>query len=231
MVNPHWLSGAYIVENTAIDYDAEDIVGLGVRPTNIKATGYRAFVGEHPNRTSYFQPVIEKLEYVVPSLVGAAPFLILEGISDYNAFSLAKIDAAELEAFSLMPGGGSGASGPLISLLLGRGERFLVLLDDDAEGRAAAERYRTNWSLSDRQVATLGDLVPEFKGRRLEGLLCSETMELAKVALAMGAKPSKKQIGLYLAEAVAVGKGGAGVGRQAHTDLRRIMTVAAERIG
>src|SRR4051794_3375524 len=39
-------------------------------PTNVKATPYRHFVSEYPNRTSYFQPVIEKLQYVSPDVVG-----------------------------------------------------------------------------------------------------------------------------------------------------------------
>jgi predicted ATPase len=230
MVNPHWLSGAYIVENTAVDYDAEDIVGLGVKPTDIRATNYRAFVGQHPNRTSYFQPVLEKLEYVAPSVLGTAPFLIFEGISDYNAFTLAKSDQKSLSKVSLMPGGGSGASGPLLSLLIGRGEQFIVLLDDDAAGKEAAQRYRENWNLSDRQVVTLGELMPRFRGKRLEGLLCPETEQLAQAAFQVSTKPNKKQLALYLAESVAVGRGASALGKQTQDDLREVIGAAMRHV-
>lgn len=68
MINPRWLSGAYIVENTALDYDVGDSFGLTTKPTDIKATSYREFVSSYPLRSSYFQPVIEKLEYVTPEI-------------------------------------------------------------------------------------------------------------------------------------------------------------------
>jgi hypothetical protein len=83
MINPRWLSGAFIIENAALDYDSDDAFGLTTKPTNIKATSYRDFVSQYPNRTSYFQPVIEKLEYVSPAVIGNAPFVIVEGITDY----------------------------------------------------------------------------------------------------------------------------------------------------
>jgi predicted ATPase len=204
MINPQWLSGAYIVENTAIDYDSEDdIVGLGVKPTNIKATTYREFVGTHPHRQSYFQPVIEKLDYVVPDLIGKSPFLILEGISDYFAFTLAKRKASNLEGLSLMPSGGATSIGALISLLLGRAENFFVLLDDDKEGKEAAERYRSDWGLNIKQVATIGEIFSEHKGKELENLLTKNTEDIIKEHLKITAKPNKKQIKICLAEAVA----------------------------
>ena len=133
MINPQWLSGAYIIENTALDHDSADAFGLSTRPTNIIATSYKQFVAQSPSRTSYFQPVIEKLEYVTPEIVGSAPYLIIEGISDYYALKLVKEICDSEVTISLMPGCGAGASGPLLSLLLGRGEKFIVLLDDATE--------------------------------------------------------------------------------------------------
>jgi predicted ATPase len=160
MINPRWLSGAYIVENTALDYDADDAFNLMAKPTNIRATPYRMFVSQYPSRTSYFQPVIEKLEYVTPEVVGNGPFVIVEGISDYYALRLAFDMRAKPPRFSLMPGCGSGASGPLLSLLLGRGESFLLLVDDDKAGRKEKVRYQSEWCLRPGQVLTVADLDP-----------------------------------------------------------------------
>lgn len=205
MINPKWLSGAYIVENTALDYDSEDAFGLSTKPTNIKATRYRDFVSQYPARTSYFQPVIEKLEYVTPELLGKAPFVIVEGITDYYALRLAKELEGLTTPFALMPGAGAGSSGPLISLLLGRGERFLILLDDDESGRQAALRYREEWYLPATSVQTLADLDPKLSGMRLENLISSATRNLIKTKYASPRNLTKKVIGLYLAETCAIG--------------------------
>ncbi|WP_441255758.1 AAA family ATPase [Tardiphaga sp. 285_C5_N1_2] len=201
MINPHWLSGAYIVENTAIDHDGDDTFGLVTKPTNVVATPYRAFVSNNPNRVSYFQPVIEQLEYITPEIVGSSPFLIVEGITDYYALK-SVYGPKESYPFSLMPGVGAGASGPLISSMLGRGERFLILLDDDVAGRQAKERYSKEWFLGDQNVITLKSVGETFIGAKLESLISAGSK--AAIAERIGkAAPSKKEIGWYLAESCA----------------------------
>ena len=204
MINPRWLSGAYIVENAAIDYDVQDSFELSAKPTNIRATSYREFVSSYPGRSSYFQPVIEKLEYVSPEVLGVAPYLLVEGISDYHALSLAaRLSSKEL-SFRLMPGVGSGSCGPLVSQLIGRGERFAILLDDDKAGRKEAARYTDEWFLPEGTASTLEAVAPEFQGKRIEGLLGPEFIELVKAHLGSDVAPSKRQIGWYLAEMCAL---------------------------
>jgi ABC-type Mn2+/Zn2+ transport system ATPase subunit len=200
MINPRWLSGAYIVENTAIDYDTADSFGLNAKPTNVRATKYKEFISRFPSRSSYFQPVIEKLEYVSPELVGSPPFVVLEGISDYYALRLAMALSNRSYSFRLLPGVGSGASGPLISQMMGRGEDFIVLLDDDKAGKIELERYKSGWHLSNDNVFTLGHVATEFSGMSLEALLGNETFETVAAKLKIKGKPSKKQLGWYLAE-------------------------------
>jgi AAA15 family ATPase/GTPase len=210
MINPRWLSGAYIVENTALDYDSDESFDLTSKPTNILCTPYRQFVSTYPNRSSYFQPVIEQLEYIAPEIIGASPFLIVEGISDYYALRLVQQLSGTLQKISIMPGCGAGASGPLLSWLLGRGERFLLLLDDDTAGRSAAKRYRGEWHLSEELVLTLGEMNSSLKGKKLESLLSDETKAAMKAAtkaeIGKAATMTKKEIGLFLAEACSVGK-------------------------
>jgi predicted ATP-dependent endonuclease of OLD family len=229
MINPRWLSGAYIVENTALDYDADDAFALTTKPTNIIATKYREFVSQHPTRTSYFQPVIEKLEYVTPEIVGSAPFLIVEGITDYYALKFAKNKSSGLETFSIMPGNGAGAAGPLISLLLGRGERFLLLLDDDRAGKMACEKYKEEWFLSESTVQTLGDLHSKFKGMTLERLLSPNTKKMIQSQLQRAKSPSKKEIGLYLSEMSATGAASP-FSKETEGALLEVLTFAATRL-
>lgn len=203
MINPKWLGAAYIIENAALDYDRSENFGLDTKPTNISATPYRRFVSDYPSRSSYFQPVIERLDYVPPDLVGRGPYLVVEGISDYYALELTRKHMNREVGFFIMPGVGSGASDPVISQLMGQGQNFLILLDDDAEGIKAAKRYRDHWYLTTDSVTTLASVDAEFSGLALEKILTSEDIEIIKKGLAISSKPSKKQIGWYLAEACA----------------------------
>ena len=109
MINPKWLGSAYIIENAALDYDKTENFGLDTKPTNIMAPSYRQFISKSPSRSSYFQPVIEKLQYVAPELIGSGPYLIVEGISDYYALELARKSLGKKIRFCLMPGVGSGS--------------------------------------------------------------------------------------------------------------------------
>ncbi|MGZ5545677.1 MAG: AAA family ATPase [Limisphaerales bacterium] len=198
MINPQWLSGAYIVENTAVDYEGGSDFEFSSKPTSIKITKYRDFVSQYPNRTTYFQPVIEKLEYAPPSLIGDAPYVIVEGITDYYALKLAITATKKSFSFTLLPGSGAGSSGPLISLLMGRGERFVLLLDDDKTGQKEMQRYISEWFLTSEHVFTLATVDANFVGQQIEGLLTDDTLKV--IAETNGKNATKKQIGWYLAE-------------------------------
>jgi len=200
MINPRWLGAAYIVENAALDHDGPDNFGLDTKPTNITAIPYRQFVSSFPTRSSYFQPVIEKLEYVPPEIVGSAPYLVVEGISDYYAFTLAKRISGRTYSFNVLPGSGSGASGPVLSQLMAQGQKFALLLDDDSEGRKAAAKYADDWFIGKDKVMTLKSVDKSYGGMAIEKLLGQETIELVQEHLKISDKPSKKQIGWYLSE-------------------------------
>lgn len=200
MINPQWLGAAYIIENEALDYDKSDSFGLDTKPTKIKATPYRQFVSNSPTRSSYFQPVIEKLEYVSPEIVGDGPYLVVEGISDYYALRLAMKTSGKTFSFSIMPGVGSGASAPLISQMMARGQRFLLLLDDDREGKKAADKYKNDWYLTNKEILTLAEIKADFANQALEKVLGPELVTAAKAHLGLSKAPSKQQLGWYLAE-------------------------------
>jgi predicted ATP-dependent endonuclease of OLD family len=203
MINPKWLGAAYIVENAALDYDKSENFGLDTKPTTISATPYRRFVSDYPSRSSYFQPVIERLDYIPPELIGKGPYLIVEGISDYYALELARKHYSNKLDYFIMPGVGSGASDPVISQLMGQAQDFLILLDDDSEGKKAAKRYQEQWYLKEDKVTTIATVGHEFSGIALEKILSTADYEIIKKNLNINSKPSKKQIGWYLAEACA----------------------------
>ena len=75
------------------------------------------------------------------------------------------------EKLSILPGTTASGFDTLISLYLGWGRRFVLLLDDDKEGRRQKKRYIDEWDLLKSQVVTLGEISPDWVGSELEDLL------------------------------------------------------------
>ncbi|QXG48292.1 AAA family ATPase [Pseudomonas viridiflava] len=200
MVDPRWLSGAYIVENRAAKHDDADGYDLEFLPAEIVAIKYKQFINSFPGRTYHFQPVLERLQYIVPEIVGSSPFVIVEGISDYYAFKTASITCDLSIKFTIVPGVGSSALGNLISFLMGRGEKFIVLLDDDRAGREARERYRKKYLLPDQLVITFADIDADYTSWALESLVGEDSLRIVQDKRSLSTLPSKDQYGLYLAE-------------------------------
>ncbi|WP_164854698.1 AAA family ATPase [Devosia sp. 1566] len=207
MIRPEWLSGAYIVENEAIDYDEEANGVLGApKDTSIKVTPYRRFVGENGSRVSYYQPVLERLQYIQPRLDEATAQLLVEGPTDFYALSYVLKRSEWAGRFTVIPGTGSGTLDSLISLALGRANNFLVLLDDDGAGRSASARYREKFYLGSSNVQTLGELDVRFTGAELETFLSGDTLLMVRAKYGNAKKAS---IGHYLAEICALNEEGA----------------------
>jgi predicted ATPase len=63
LINPHWLEGAFIVKNKALNYDDDCDDEYDMSETDISIERYRSFVGKYPNQKTYFQPILDVLEY------------------------------------------------------------------------------------------------------------------------------------------------------------------------
>lgn len=199
MINPDWLNGAHIVENTSINFDeGEDVAGLDTKPTDIKVVRFGQFVSEYPDKKTYFQPVTEKLLYEVSPLIGNGPFLCVEGISDFHMFRYVLINSKKRMKFSIVPGVGAGGFSTSLPALYGIGAKFILLLDDDKKGKLERKRYVEKGLLAESQVYTLGDVYSDAKGKKLETLISSETLGLIKKRF--NGKSGKGQIAMYLAE-------------------------------
>lgn len=196
MIQPEWLSGAYIVENEAIDYDGRDALGAP-EDTNIIATPYRKFVGENGSRISYFQPVIDRLQYNDPQILPNISQIIVEGASDFYAFSYALRRSKHARDLRITPGTGSGSLGTMISLAMSRGNKFSVLLDDDEAGRKSAAKYKDLFFLGSDNVITLSEISKDYKNKAIEYLISKNIK--TKIADMYG-NDKKSTIGNYLSE-------------------------------
>ncbi|MGA9875170.1 MAG: AAA family ATPase [Solirubrobacteraceae bacterium] len=164
LIDVRWLDSAYVVKNAALDsLDFGDYMTTRVGAnTAVSATRYRRFVADHPDQTSYFQPVLDLLDYR-PSLLEPIPSVVLvEGKSDFYLLRYA-IDVLGVPSdVHLVPGTGAGSLAPLIQLHIGWGKSFVVLLDGDKEGRLQQKRYEQSFgSILSGCCVLLSDLCGE----------------------------------------------------------------------
>jgi ABC-type Na+ transport system ATPase subunit NatA len=136
MIEPKWLEQTFIVTNRADDPQASilDEISLDDESLDIKVATYRSFVNEHPNQTSYFQPILDRLEVVPSRFDMRQASIVLEGRSDYYILRYASklLERADLP---LLPGLGAGTLGALVALHVGWNLNFLFLLDGDKQGK------------------------------------------------------------------------------------------------
>ena len=92
--------------------------------TSLSATAYRQFVAEHPDQTSYFQPVLDLLDYRPSQLELVPDVVLVEGKTDFYLLRYAH-ELLDLGGeIKLVPGTGAGALDPLIRLYVGWGQEL-----------------------------------------------------------------------------------------------------------
>ncbi|MCU7851065.1 MAG: ATP-binding protein [Candidatus Thiodiazotropha sp. (ex Monitilora ramsayi)] len=173
MINPRWLENAFIVRNDGLKYEQpESDYEYSSRETNIKVERYRSFVGRNPDKETYFQPILDILDYVPNNLEYIPDAVMVEGKNDFYLLKyFGRALSGDYEDLKILPGSGSGALDSLISLYLGWGRNFLVLLDDDAAGRKELIRYQREWFLGDGRVFTLGAASTDWNNLAIDGLI------------------------------------------------------------
>jgi predicted ATPase len=180
LINIRWLDTAYVVKNAALgSLELSDYLNsrIGAR-TSITVTKYRQFVAQHPDQTSYFQPVLDLLDYR-PSVVEPVPDVILvEGKSDFYILRYMTEVIGVDSKLRFVPGTGAGSLDTLIRLHIGWGKSFLVLLDGDAEGNKQLKRYETEFGpMIKGHCVLLPDVCGDPKIKEAEDLLSQKDKE------------------------------------------------------
>ncbi|WNZ48955.1 AAA family ATPase [Leptolyngbya boryana CZ1] len=141
LINPYWLESAFIVRNKGLEYDEDGLDSF--EPTNIEVQRYRAFISQYPNQYTYYQPILDVLEYRPSNLEAAADVVMVEGKNDFYTLSyFQEVILKNKKRINLLPGSGSGTLDPVIRLYYAWGRKFIVLLDSDAEGKKQKTRYQ-----------------------------------------------------------------------------------------
>lgn len=169
LINPNWLEGAYIVTNDAYDGGEED---YEAKNTNIRLYRYRHFVDQYPQRVSYFQPILDVLEYVPNELDMCNNAIIVEGKTDYYVLNYFFKVILKREDLHLIPGMGCNNADTLISLYNGWGKDFIVLLDSDDAGKTSKKRYEDQFgAIVEGKIITLNDIDSSWKKKNMESIL------------------------------------------------------------
>ena len=79
MIDPKWLENTYIVSNRGMHDTDESMYEYSSRGTDIEILRYREFTSIYPGKESYFQPILNALEYAPSKLEFASDSIFVEG--------------------------------------------------------------------------------------------------------------------------------------------------------
>ena len=160
LINPEWIECAYIVKNMAINYQDDLDFASSDYETDIKLQRYREFVANNPSQTTYFQPILEVLSYRPSALENIPDVVMVEGKNDFYIYNyINKIVFNGKYKLNFLPGTSSSNFELLISLYIGWGRKFILLLDSDDEGKKQKTRYEEIFKISlSNEILTLKDI-------------------------------------------------------------------------
>jgi predicted ATP-dependent endonuclease of OLD family len=213
LINPKWLESTFIVRNKALEYEKDDIDNF--EPTNIEVEKYRTFVSDHPNQHTYYQPILDVLEYRPSNLEAIQDVVMVEGKNDfYTLVYFQDIIISSEQKIALLPGMGSSGLDTAIRLYYAWGRKFIILLDSDEEGKKQKKRYEDLFgSIVANRIFVLEDIDPEWAGFAMEKLFTNDEALAIQKSVYTGEKRFNKKLfnlaiqeNLARANAVAISK-------------------------
>lgn len=202
MIEPKWLEQTFIVSNRTDDPSDSilDDISLDDESLDVKASSYRSFVNSHSNQTSYFQPILDRLEVAPSRFDIKTKSIVVEGKSDYFILRYAS-EMLEANNLPLIPGVGAGTFGALAALNVGWNLGCIFLLDGDQQGKKEKRRYTNDYGIREKHLVTLDEVLENTKV--IEDLIDDEAMKTIKSSLGITKKPSKPQILRFFQEKLA----------------------------
>ena len=175
LINPQWLESTFVVVNEGLNYGQEND-NYSSNKTDIKLYYYRDFVSRNPSKTNYFQPILDVLDYAPSNLEIVPKMVITEGKNDYYTFNYYQEILKKIRnRISILPGTSAGNMEYQISLLLGWGTKFIILLDSDNEGKLQRRRYEELFGPKiANSIYTYEMINPNFGGIETEYLFTSD---------------------------------------------------------
>lgn len=194
LINPKWLESTYVVKNKGIDYDDE--AAFNSKNTEISVMKYREFSTRYPNQSNYFQPILEVLDYKPANLELVPKVVITEGKNDFYTFMYyQEVIQGYKRPVKFVPGTSAGNLESLISLYLGWGAKFVVLLDSDREGIKQKNRYLDAFGcVLEGRVLTYQDISSEWVNFETEKLFSDGDKNKVQLLLYPESKKYNKKV-------------------------------------
>lgn len=183
LINPHWLESTYVVKNEGLILETPE--NYNAKKTKINIEPFREFVLKHPHNKAYFQPILDVLDYSPSNLESLPDCVLMEGKNDYYTISyFQNVILKKPTKLNIAPSTGSSNLDTLISLYIGWGKEFIILLDSDKEGKTQKDRYIEKFGIIvERRIFTLEDIDPTWGKLKMEKLFDSEeSLEFQKTA-------------------------------------------------
>ncbi|MBU1356767.1 MAG: ATP-binding protein [Candidatus Edwardsbacteria bacterium] len=188
LINPKWLKGSYVIINDKLtDTELKGDITFD-DSAKIIAKKYFTYVGEGYGKpkVSYFQPILDALDYK-PSLVEPIPNIVIcEGRFDWYAFKYFCDVQLDEKDVNLYPGAGRDQLYDIIRLYLSWGKKFIVVLDSDVPGQKSKDKYIAEFgSYINNKIFTYKDILGIETD--LEGLFDEQSkMAIINNALGLG---------------------------------------------
>lgn len=201
LINPEWLENTFIVKNNAFD-TLDELGDVSSEATNISVQKYRDFATKHPNQTTYFQPILDVLQYYPAKLENVPNVIMMEGKGDFYTYKYIWEVVCGLTPLNLVPGTGSGSLDTLIRLYLAWSRPFCILLDSDSAGTKEKTRYIEAFgALVADNIFTVSDVRPEWASFAVEKLFqAEEILMIQKESYPSDLKQNKTHFGRAVQE-------------------------------
>jgi predicted ATP-dependent endonuclease of OLD family len=171
LIDPSNLENTFVVINRTLE--SGNGITNSPKSTDIKVERYRKFMSSKSPTTYYAQPILDVLDYRPSNLEFIPKSVFLEGKNDYYTLTyFNEVIFGNLVDLKFVPGIGASHLDTLISLYIGWGRNFIVLLDADAEGHKQKNRYLENFGeIVSQRIFTLGDIDREWDGKNMENII------------------------------------------------------------
>ena len=230
MLNRTHMESTYVVKNEGIGLEAPE--SNSPKKTNILIEPYRDFVMRHPHNTAYFQPILDVLDYSPSNLENVPNCVFLEGKNDYYTLTyFNEVIFNNKYELNLAPSTGSGNLDTLISLYIGWGKEFTILLDSDKAGNNQKSRYIKKFGIIvEQRIYTLEDINQTWVKKGSEKLFeKSEALKFQQTSYPDSNKYNKTHFNRTIQESL-INKRDFNFSQETKDNIEKILVFLTEKI-
>jgi len=236
LIDPKRLENTFIANNQALKYEEEDEDDTyNSYMTDITIEKYRKFVSNHSNQQTYYQPILDALDYRPSNLESLLDVVMLEGKTDFYVLTyfdtIINNNNNTRHKINFMPGMGSGGLNTAIRLYYAWGKNFIILLDSDSEGKKQKQRYKESFgAVVHQRLFTFEDIESSWSNHAIEKLFTSnDHLEIQKTIAPNSTHFDKKIFHLAIQESLVKGRS-VTISPETQNNLKKILDFLSAKL-